>query len=150
MLVCHPNADDVLGSIAAGPLEDLLAAHGARFVARVEQQARRDDRFRACLGGVWLNPEDVPEDILRRLHDASEGAALILEPRPIPAPLLELEREATNMLLAGDHPVLEALRQQWRKATVVRRSYGWRGGGGGGSPPHAGTTRGGAPFVAPR
>ena len=128
MLACHPNADDVLDSIAAGPLEDLLAAHGARFVARVEQQARRDDRFRACLGGVWLNPEDVPEDILRRLHDASEGAALILEPRPIPGPLLELEREATTMLLAGDHPVLEALRQQWRKATVVRRSYGWSGG----------------------
>src|SRR5205807_6062060 len=128
MLACQPNADDVLDSIAAGALEDLLAAHGARFVARVEQQARRDDRFRACLGGVWLNPEDVPEDILRRLHDASEGAALILEPRPIPAPLLELEREATNMLLAGDHPVLEALRQQWRKATVVRRSYGWSGG----------------------
>jgi hypothetical protein len=128
MLVGHANGEDLLGIIAAGPLEDLLAEHGERFVARVEQRALGDDRFRACLGGVWLDPEKIPEDIVRRLHDASEGRALILDPRPIPAPLLELEREATAMLLAGDHPVLEALRQQWRKATVVRRWYGWSGG----------------------
>ena len=128
MLVGHANGEDLLGIIAAGPLEDLLAEHGERFVARVEQRALGDDRFRACLGGVWLDPERIPEDIVRRLHDASEGRALILDPRPIPAPLLELEREATAMLLAGDHPVLEALRQQWRKATVVRRWYGWSGG----------------------
>ncbi len=128
MLVGHPNAEDVLDIIGAGPLEDLLAEHGERFVTRVEQRALHDDRFRACLGGVWLDPEDIPENIVRRLHDASEGAALILDPRPIPAPLLELEREAATMLMAGDHWVLEALRQQWRKATVVRRSYGWSGG----------------------
>jgi len=128
MLVGHPDAEDVLGIIAAGPLEDLLAEHGERFVARVEQRARRDDRFRACLGGVWLDPEKLSEGIVRRLHDASEGAARILDPRPISPLLLELEREAATMLLAGDHPVIEALRQQWRKATVVRRSYGWSGG----------------------
>ena len=40
---------------AAGPLEDLLAHHGDRFIDMVESEARRDPSFAKVLGGVWKN-----------------------------------------------------------------------------------------------
>jgi hypothetical protein len=116
--------EDVLGSIAAGPLEDLLREHGAAMVSRVEAKARRDPVFKQCLGGVWLDARDVPEDVVRRLHAASEGELLVFEPTPTPPEILDLERVALTMLLAGEHKVLEALREQWRRSTVVRRNFG--------------------------
>jgi len=41
--------------LAAGPLEDLLANHGAEFIERVKQPAANDPRFARLLGGVWRN-----------------------------------------------------------------------------------------------
>jgi len=40
---------------AAGPVEDLLAKHGDRFIERVELRAQRDPQFAKLLGGVWKN-----------------------------------------------------------------------------------------------
>ncbi|MBU8977222.1 hypothetical protein JI752_013800 [Lysobacter sp. MMG2] len=45
----------VLGTLAAGPLEDLIAYEGDRFIERIEQHARHDPAFRHLLGGVWQN-----------------------------------------------------------------------------------------------
>jgi hypothetical protein len=42
-----------LGTLAAGPLEDLLGHHGTQFIDRVEAEARADPRFAWLLGGVW-------------------------------------------------------------------------------------------------
>lgn len=42
-----------LGTLAAGPMEDLLSGHGAQFIDRVEAQARSDPQFAMFLGGVW-------------------------------------------------------------------------------------------------
>jgi len=128
LLVERADSDELLGSIAAGPLEDLLRKHGAMLVSRVEEKARRDLRFKRCLGGVWLDPRDLSDEIIRRLHRASDGELRILEPRPTPHELLELERQAVTMLLTGAHRVLEALREQWSRSTVAHRSYGWGGG----------------------
>src|SRR5205823_10508912 len=36
---------EILGMLSAGPLEDLLARHGALVVDRVEAEARRDPHF---------------------------------------------------------------------------------------------------------
>jgi hypothetical protein len=49
------RADDplTLAYVAAGPLEDLLAWHGAAFVDRVVSLASTDPRFREALGSVW-------------------------------------------------------------------------------------------------
>src|SRR5260370_33200653 len=47
--------DDLLGAIAAGPLENLLNWHGKEFVKRVETAATTDWRFQQCLRGVWLS-----------------------------------------------------------------------------------------------
>jgi hypothetical protein len=41
--------------LSAGPVEDLLAMHGDRFIERVEQEARKDPQFAKLLGGVWRN-----------------------------------------------------------------------------------------------
>lgn len=59
----------VLSNLAAGPLEDLLVAHGAMFVEKIEQQAKTDERFRNLLGGVWQNA--IPDDIWRRIKAVS-------------------------------------------------------------------------------
>jgi hypothetical protein len=41
--------------LAAGPVEELLAYHGAQFIDRIEQEARRNTDFMHLLGGVWRN-----------------------------------------------------------------------------------------------
>jgi hypothetical protein len=48
-------SDKIKGSLAAGPIEDLLARHGVSFIDRVETKARRDPKFNYLLGGVWQN-----------------------------------------------------------------------------------------------
>jgi hypothetical protein len=128
ILVERAESDERIESIAAGPLEDLVRQHAEAFVSRVEDRAMRDPRFKICLGGVWLDPRDVSEDVARRLQAASGGELLMLEPTPTPPELLDLERQALTMLLAGDHAVLEALRAQWSRSAVTRRDYGWGGG----------------------
>ena len=45
--------DQVLGVLAAGPLEDLIDHHGPEFIERIELLARRDPAFRSLLRGVW-------------------------------------------------------------------------------------------------
>ncbi len=45
--------------LAAGPLEDLLAAHGDAFIDRVEAEAASNSRFALLLGGVWQNEMDL-------------------------------------------------------------------------------------------
>lgn len=44
---------EVLAILAAGPLENLLREHGPAFIARVEEQSRRDSRFREVLADVY-------------------------------------------------------------------------------------------------
>jgi hypothetical protein len=45
--------DKELALVAAGPLEELLVAHGLHVIDRVEEQAARNGRFRRALSGVW-------------------------------------------------------------------------------------------------
>ncbi|HEX5885444.1 MAG TPA: hypothetical protein VFY67_12965, partial [Pyrinomonadaceae bacterium] len=47
--------DKVVGILAAGPVEDLLAKQGEDFIDRVEELARKDPKFNYLLGGVWRN-----------------------------------------------------------------------------------------------
>ena len=64
------EAQDVVGLTAAGPLEDLLSAHGSGFIDRVEEEARRDKRMAWTLGGVWQL--DMTDDIWERVQRASD------------------------------------------------------------------------------
>jgi hypothetical protein len=60
-------ANWVLASLGAGPLEDLLQAHGPLFIDRVEQEARRNERFRrrvlARVYHIACRPTEVAERI---------------------------------------------------------------------------------------
>lgn len=49
----HDASDPVVGSVAAGPMEDFLSFRGADVIERVERAALRDGRLRTCLAGVW-------------------------------------------------------------------------------------------------
>ena len=41
--------------LAAGPLEDLLSAHGDTMLDKIDALARRDPAFRRLLNGAWLS-----------------------------------------------------------------------------------------------
>lgn len=61
----------VLSGLAAGPLEEMVAAHGEIFIDRIELTARRDPAFRHLLGGVWRNA--TPPHIWSRIEAARLG-----------------------------------------------------------------------------
>ncbi|HET6979002.1 MAG TPA: hypothetical protein VFI24_21900 [Pyrinomonadaceae bacterium] len=60
-------SDRIIGILAAGPVEDLLAKHGPEFIDRIEDLARKDPKFNHLLGGVWRNTinDEVWQRILR-------------------------------------------------------------------------------------
>jgi uncharacterized protein DUF6869 len=64
----HELTDDQLALLAAGPMEDLLAQHGAQFIERVEAEAERNPRFNHLLGGVWRS--SMTEDVWGRVQRA--------------------------------------------------------------------------------
>lgn len=47
------SSDVILSNLGAGPLEDLLAAHGDSFIVRIEAMAGADAQLRTVLGAVW-------------------------------------------------------------------------------------------------
>ena len=57
----HNAPDDVvLGSVAAGELEEFVLAHAANFIGRIEEEARGNSRFKSALSYlyIWrLSPE---------------------------------------------------------------------------------------------
>jgi hypothetical protein len=59
------TSDVILSNVGAGPLEDLLVAHGARFIDRIEKRAEGDTTFKKVLGTVWKNA--MSEDVWRRV-----------------------------------------------------------------------------------
>ena len=65
--------DEDLDKFAAGPLEDLVRKWGGELVDLIEDEASRDERFRAALGYIWLLVGDVPANVLARFVQASGG-----------------------------------------------------------------------------
>jgi hypothetical protein len=72
LLMIEESPDELLGNIAAGPLEDLLCHNAPRFIERVEERASRDPRFRRCLGGVW-GWTGIPKELWPRLQASGWG-----------------------------------------------------------------------------
>jgi hypothetical protein len=60
-----PGTD--LGKLGAGPLENLLAAHGAQFIERIERELLTNLRFRDVLAHVWKS--NTEQAVWQRLHD---------------------------------------------------------------------------------
>ena len=62
-----------LGHVGAGPLEDCVRRFAPQLIGEIEARGRRDPKFRACLGTIWLGTQDLPPDILARVMEASDG-----------------------------------------------------------------------------
>jgi hypothetical protein len=56
----------VLGSLAAGPFEDLLAQHGEEFIERMAEFSEKYPKFREMLHSVWKST--IPEEVWERLE----------------------------------------------------------------------------------
>ena len=54
-ILARKPSTQVIGMLAAGPLEDLIAEWGTLFIERIELEARQNPEFRHILGGVWQN-----------------------------------------------------------------------------------------------
>jgi hypothetical protein len=63
-------SDEVIGILAAGPLEDLIQDQGAKFIERIENEARKNPAFRRLLGGVW---QSGTPDVWARVEKARAG-----------------------------------------------------------------------------
>lgn len=59
-------SDAIIANLAAGPMEDLLGAHGDRFIQRVEDLAMEDSLFHKLVGVIWKN--EIPDRIWSRLR----------------------------------------------------------------------------------
>lgn len=58
---------EALGRVAAGPLEDLVHAHGDGLIVEIDRLARTDERFAAALNGVWLTHGVLDQRVEDRL-----------------------------------------------------------------------------------
>jgi len=71
--------------VAAGPLEDLIAAHGAALIDEIENLATRAPRFAYALTGVW--PQDAGGTLIwARVEAARRGVPGLDDGAPLPPP----------------------------------------------------------------
>ena len=68
----------VLENLAAGPLEILLSKNGTEIIKSVQELAKKNDRFKWLLAGVWQNSMET--NIWERVQIASQDT-----PEKIPA-----------------------------------------------------------------
>jgi hypothetical protein len=68
-LVHRAPSDGAFDIAAAGPLEDLIAQHGAEMIDAIEQQVQGDESLRQALLRVWLNRDDLTPMTLDRFFN---------------------------------------------------------------------------------
>lgn len=49
------NEPDIVGMLAAGPLEDLLSKNGEKVLENLRSYIESNPEFKECLNGVWQN-----------------------------------------------------------------------------------------------
>jgi len=64
-LIQRADTEELLGHIGAGPLEDFVRAYAPEYIDRIESLARRNERFRRALQGVWF--EGAKDALTQRL-----------------------------------------------------------------------------------
>jgi hypothetical protein len=68
-LVHRALTESTFGLAATGPLEDLIAFHGAEVIALIEQQSDSDEVLREALRRVHLDRSDLDTITLNRYVD---------------------------------------------------------------------------------
>jgi len=84
-----PEDENVLGNLAAGPLEGLLGRFDEEAIDRVEEKAAHDPRFRRVLSGVWQH--GMSDTTWKRVQ-----AIQRTEPDPLPAYHKENDKNHTS------------------------------------------------------
>ena len=64
------EAQEVCGTLSAGPVEDLLSFHGPAFIERFESEARLDRRMAWVLGGAWQF--EMTDEVWDRVRHAAD------------------------------------------------------------------------------
>ena len=67
---------NVLASLAAGPLEELLAQHGAEYIEEVEKYSANNSKLMTALTGVYRNA--MTDDVWARVKALQETAPIDL------------------------------------------------------------------------
>ena len=67
-----------LDYVGAGPLEEVVRKHAVQLIDRIEAAAKRDPKFGACLGRIWLAESDLPAAVCARVVRASGGRIQLL------------------------------------------------------------------------
>lgn len=80
-LAACPHSEAV-ADVAAGPLEDLIAAHGAALIDEIERLADRAPRFAYALTGVWRR--DTAPLLWARIEAARRGVPALDDGAPLP------------------------------------------------------------------
>lgn len=70
-----------LSVLAAGPLEDLLEAHGPVVIAHLEKIAKIDPRFRLMLSGTWGRDRIDPQVWARLVAAVAPGPVIDADAR---------------------------------------------------------------------
>jgi hypothetical protein len=68
-LIRQAPDERVLGTVAAGELEEFIDAHAEAFIDRLEAEARRNSRLKEALAGVWIT--GLRRDLFDRVEKAS-------------------------------------------------------------------------------
>jgi hypothetical protein len=76
-------SDELIDDLGAGPLEDFVQAHAAKFIGQIERRAVEHDRFRRALHSVRLP----------RASDSVSRRLLALGCRPIEGELAPWQKE---------------------------------------------------------
>ena len=76
-LVDKAPDEEVLGSVAAGELEEFILAHAAQFIGRIEEEGRTSVRFREALRFVYVR--QLPTQLFARI-EAAAGVPLTRRP----------------------------------------------------------------------
>ncbi len=77
------DSPDEVAAVAAGPLEDLLAAHGAAVIDEIEALAATAPRFAFALTGVWQRDGIAPL-LWARIETARRGVPALDDGAPLP------------------------------------------------------------------
>ncbi|WP_306640641.1 DUF6869 domain-containing protein [Sanyastnella coralliicola] len=66
------TAEEIVGMIAAGPLENLLTNHGEMMFSLVAEYTKANPNFKNCLRGVWLEKSNTVYEKFQRLAGKPE------------------------------------------------------------------------------
>ena len=70
-LIDAAETDETIASIAAGPLEDLLAHHGTLYIDALEALSKSQPKVQKAVSGVWQNT--TSRDVWLRIQDIQKS-----------------------------------------------------------------------------